>query len=125
MKKRKPPYLLVSLLVVLFGVAFFFNPLTNQKMDVGRGGEAEMPQGEARPSASSEQLAASASQSLSKSGKPAQMVQDDNLPGGMPGKSGAPTVIMPSVGNYKPTPNEAATSSHWFRPQSAKQKEKG
>lgn len=113
MKKRKPPIVLATFLIIMVAaVALMYSPARQ-----GQGDQPEQPQAptetEARPTMTQDQSAA-----IVKSA----MTAKPNMPRGgpqlqkpgMPGSSTEPSIKMSKPANYKPTPNDSSTSTQWY-----------
>jgi hypothetical protein len=115
MKKRKPPVVLASMLVVLAGLAVLFIPKVQDptKMPPPQPEASQKdptPTGEKRATPSKEQIRA-------KVNKPNQIDQDD---GTMAiGETGAnptvSTIFLPKARPVKQTPNDASVQGQWYR----------
>lgn len=120
MKKRKPPVVLATCLVLmLVAVAIVYAPNRGGGDGHDHGAEAPPPaveQGE-RPKATPEQISA-----MSKGGA---TTAPKARPMGGPTKAvdpnAGPSIAMPKQQQqYKPTPNESSTSTQWYTDQTKK-----
>ena len=116
MKKRKPPILLTTVLVImLVAVGVMYSP----RGIVGEQDEHQAPpppsaeQG-TRPTVTSDQVSAMATANIA----------GDKGPGGpelmQPSKPGRPSIAVPKQQAYKPKPNDSSTSTQWYTDQTRK-----
>lgn len=119
MKKRKPPIVLATILVImLVAVGILFAP----KSEADRQAAAAPPPPSAetgeRPKMTADQVSQMAKGALaSKPSKPGgrPTMQED---GG--GPSAGPSIAVPKQTPYKPTPNDSSTSTQWYTDQTKK-----
>ncbi|MBC8063968.1 MAG: hypothetical protein H7Y17_04000 [Chlorobia bacterium] len=117
MKKRKPPIVLATCLVImLLAVGIIYGQRPKGDDGHGHGQEAPPPpaaeQGE-RPTMSPSQIT-----SMNKG-----MMKPGKAQPGRPGMEGAPTgpsIAVPKQQTYKPTPNDSSTSTQWYTDQTKK-----
>lgn len=111
MKKRKPPVVLATCLVILLiSVGIFFAP-----QGAGHAHEEAAPQPQAeqgdRPTMTTDQVSSMASGAM----KTQTLVP--NKPGA---KTGGPSVLVPKQVTTKPKPSESSTSTQWYIDQTKK-----
>jgi len=112
MKKQKKPIILVLVLAALFGYAAIMNK------PQPTAAEQQKQAQEAQPEKKDD--VASGVVNAVKDAKPAAPPKMKHHPG-MPGGDG-PSVLKPPMVNYKPKPNDSATSTQWYLPESARNK---
>jgi hypothetical protein len=114
MKKRKPPIVLATCLVILLlGVAIFFRPRSANEHQV----EATPPppsaeQGE-RPKLNASDVASMASSSMASKRMKTGPAEIGN-------PSGKPSISVVKPSDYKPKPNDSSTSTQWYTDQTKK-----
>lgn len=127
MRKRKPPYILVSVLVVLLSLVFVANGGLQKVIndDDGHNHQAQQPQevipptGESRKTDSVKSLAQATKNVASGTGAPApQAPNGQHLPDAAP-----PSIEVTRAVPQKPVPNETMANSQWYR--AAEEKKKG
>lgn len=115
MKKRKPPVVLASILVVLVGVAVIFNMPKNQDPNAPQTPEQKQDEakvGESRQTPSKENLAKQID-------RQSQMREQMDPSGPKPDSSGnakMATIFLPKTNIEKPKPNDASVQGQWYRP---------
>lgn len=129
MRKRKPPYILVSVLVVLLSLVFVANGGLQKVIrdDDGHNHQAEQqqqdvipPTGESRGTASVKGLAEATKNVASGTGAPAApATRGQHLPDAAP-----PSIEVTRAIPQKPVPNETMTNSQWYRAPDPKKKGK-
>lgn len=118
MKKRKPPVILASCLVVLLGAAIIINlPKRPTAEDMG-GPQAKAPDsspGVARktddPSTIKKQLAVEDGMA----GREGMMNPDDPTGAGSGANPKVATIYIPRAQAVKPTPNDASVQGQWYK----------
>ena len=111
MKRRKPPVVLITCLVLmLVAVGIMYAPRGSTPE-----GQQEPPPQRAengdRPKMSSTDVASIASQTMKSPGKPGMK------PTAMGGEGGAPTgpsIAVPKAHTYVPKPSDSSTSTQWY-----------
>ncbi|HJP82309.1 MAG TPA: hypothetical protein VJ835_02285 [Fimbriimonadaceae bacterium] len=112
MKKRKPPIVLATCLVLmLVAVAILYRPHSDTEEQVAPPPSAE--QGE-RPAVSTNDVASMASGAMK-----ATAEGGPKRPG-MPGEESGPSIQLHKVQPTKPKPNESSTSTQWYTDQTRK-----
>ena len=112
MRKRKPPYVLVTVLVVLLSLVFYANGGLNRLLadDGPKQPEATPPTtGNSRPTDSVKSLADATKNVASGVGAPTKPT-GQHLPDEAP-----PSIEIPSAIPPKPVPNETMANSQWYR----------
>jgi len=123
MKKRKPPIIAITLLILFGAVTFALNyysgidPKVEAQNAAKRSADASV--GTPRPTADTKSTAASVQAQMGAGGKGApgttpKMPGPHGMPGGMPGGAGGNPLEVPKYANTKPVPNESAVSSGWY-----------
>lgn len=122
MRKRKPPYVLATVLVVLLGLVFIVNGGLNRLLaDDGTTHVQEEPPatGESRATGSVESLA-SATKAVAGGVEAPSKPKGQHLPDASP-----PSIEVQAGVPQKPVPNETMTNSQWYRePEQAPKKGK-
>lgn len=115
MRKRKPPYILVSVLIVLGAMLFFVN-----------GGMRSFASNdkpiELAPPTSGESRETDTTKTLAERTKNATRGAQDVISKGGPTlvKGDVPTVQLPATQTEKPKPNDSNISSQWYTPEARK-----
>ncbi len=126
MKKRKPPIILVTCLILAVGVALAFNYATSASQDPKQQEQPEAPavtgtQPDAKraPADSAAKEAAAVKQQMASMTAP--------KPGGNPLEGrpilgpGQSSIDMPKMTrSYRPTPSDSQTAGQWYTKESAK-----
>lgn len=121
MRKRKPPVLLVTMLVLMLtavGIIYAPRAAAGDGHDHGQQAANTPPPPAAetgdRPKVSASQVATMAKGGIGapEKGRPG--------PTGMPGPGTAPSIAAVKPMSYKPTPNESSTSTQWYTDQTKK-----
>ncbi len=115
MKKRKPPVVLASILIVLVSVAVIMALPKRQNDDHAQKLTAEdaIPSGTSRPTPSKDELKGHLA------GASSRAPEDEAMGplGANPLKNNpkSATIFLPKAGTFKPTPNDSAVSGQWYR----------
>jgi hypothetical protein len=128
MKKRKPPIILITVVILCAAIAFAFNSATSSSQDPQQPQQPQAPpvQGTDKPrpaNATSKSIAATVKQQSGPTaggpGGPGKMGMHG--PGGVMLRPGQLSIEVPKNNySYKPTPNDSATSSQWYQKESAR-----
>jgi hypothetical protein len=122
MKKRKPPIILATLLVVLVGAGFALNTPNLKTKPPGEDGapppEQQQPQTPQAPPKPGVSRPAMTKDEMAKNLR--GMMHQGGSPGGPPGAPGAPGGDQPSIKVTKPVPyvqpnDPNRTSTHWYK----------
>ncbi|MCC7228865.1 MAG: hypothetical protein IT203_00610 [Fimbriimonadaceae bacterium] len=107
MKRRKPPIVLGTVLVImLIAVGIIYAPRGNSEQQPMTTPPPQAEQGD-RPKISADQIAAAASSSMKQTGPKAMPAE------GGPSK-GDPSIAVPKYTPSKQKPNDSSTSSQWY-----------
>lgn len=116
MKKRKPPVVLASLLIVMIGAAVIINlPKSESKPGEPpkKTAEETLPAGQSRPTPSKETIKSKLQQATI--GGPETDDMGGPGRGGPMGKAKTATIFLPKTSTQKPVPNDASVSGQWYR----------
>ncbi len=122
MKKRKPPVLLATVLVImLVAVGIIYSPR-------GAGGDghdhgqqaANTPPPPAAEQGERPKVSASDVASLAKGAMSTATQAGPDTPGRPGGKSEGPSIAAVKPSTYKPQPNDSSTSTQWYTDQTRK-----
>ncbi|MCB8932426.1 MAG: hypothetical protein M9921_04510 [Fimbriimonadaceae bacterium] len=115
MRKRKPPYILVSVLIVLGAMLFFVNGGMRNFASNDQPVELAPPtSGESRETDSTKTLA----ERTKNAARGAQDTMSKEGPAMV--KGDVPTIQLPSSQIQKPQPNDSNISSQWYTPEARK-----
>lgn len=117
MKKRKPPVVLASVLIVLVGLAVVLFPKENPNQPPeapAETAERAVPTGESRKTPTKEEIAGKLK--IAETAKP--MAVEDGPPGATAGNPATATIYVPKSNPVPQTPNESSTAQQWYRPDS-------
>jgi len=120
MKKRKPPVVLATILVVLVvGVGIVYAPRGSSEPEQQQQ-PTPPPETQERPKVSTSE-ASDAIKSMMKSGGGSPQ---DKMPSGGPHvigqDNGSSVKVMKAPAGYKPMPNDSSISSQWYTPETKK-----
>lgn len=121
MKRRKPPVLLATCLVLmLVAVGIFFSPKGSG--DDGHGhGEQQAANTPPPPAAEKGDRPKVSAGQVANMAKTAIAAPKTALSEGKPGRPGSgPSIAATKPSNYKPTPNDSSTSTQWYTDQTGK-----
>lgn len=115
MRKRKPPYILVSVLIVLGAMLFYVNG--GMRNFASNDQPIEVP-----PPTSGESRETDSTKTLAERTKNATRGAQDTMSKGGPQmiKGDVPTIKLPASQVEKPKPNDSNVSSQWYTPESRK-----
>jgi len=117
MKKRKPPVVLASVLIVLVGLAVVLFPKEQSMQDMqqqeSNTAEKAVPTGQSRATPSKEELAARLKQAEKKN--PGRSPEDMGGPAETTANAVTATVLIPKYNPVKQVPNDASVSQQWYR----------
>ncbi len=111
MKKRKPPVVLATCLVILLiSVGIFFAPQGSGEIHQEQVAQQPVDR-QARPTVSSNEVSSMAT---------AAMKEQKMTPAKPGGGNSGPSVIVPKPVSTKPKPTESSTSTQWYIDQTKK-----
>lgn len=114
MKKRKPPVLLITLLVVMVGIVAVYNLMQSGVISPSADAHDHAPPQQSVVTPATERQAMRDAMRRQMTSPPAA-----GDPSGMP-KPKTPTVLVEKQQQFKQKPNESSTSTQWYAPESAK-----
>lgn len=116
MKKRKPPVVLASLLIVMIGAAVIINLPKNESKPgepPQKTAEESLPAGQSRPTPSKESIKTKLQQATV--GGPDEDSMEPPGREGMMGRAKTATIFLPKASAQKQAPNDASVSGQWYR----------
>jgi hypothetical protein len=111
MRKRKKPYLLMTVLIIALGIVATLNFPRDANAHAGHNHSQEpAAQGEAREAPTREELAANAS----KSAAPLTALEEREV------KPSTPTLVVPKQEVHRPVPNDSTIAGQWYSDEAVK-----